>query len=275
MPLSWNAVSRVEALESIRGRARLAVVLGSGLSGLPSAFETVLSIPYAALPGFRPTSVEGHEGRLALSRIGGSDVLLFAGRFHAYEGLGPDECGAPVSLAASLGCERVVLTQAAGSLARRLRPGSWLVPSDIVTLPTASPIARCGGPARSARAERPGARAALISRALRLELLEAARAAGIAAAEGSILWTAGPAYETAAEARAAALIGAQAATMSGLPELVAARSLGLEAALASWITNYATHLARSPLDHAEVCRLGAEGTASLAAIVTRLAGAAP
>jgi purine-nucleoside phosphorylase len=271
MPFSWNVFSLTEELEAIRGRSELAVVLGSGLSVLAETVERIVRIPYAAIPGLGATSVEGHPGRLTLARIGGKNVLLFEGRFHAYEGHDMEACGAPVSLAAALGSRRIVVTQAAGSLDRRLAPGSWLIPSDVATLPARFALAPGCVPARQGgEPERRRASAPLISTRLRSELLEAARAAGIAAAEGTLLWTTGPSYETAAETRAAVLIGARAASMSSLPELMAARALGLDAALASRVTNYAAPLGSERLDHSEVCRRGAGGVPSLGVLLTRL-----
>ena len=259
----------------MRARASLAVVLGSGLSGVAARTRELEGVPYASIPDFGRTTVDGHPGRVSLGRVGSGLVVFFAGRFHVYEGLEPRAAAAPALLAAALGCRRLVLTQAAGSLDRDLPPGSWMIPADIVSFPARQGLLR--GRAPSPRdveggfvEERPSSLAPLISERLRVDLREAALEAGVTAAEGALFWTPGPTYETSAEAGAASLMGARAASMSSLPELAAARALGMESAVASWITNYAAPLASRSIDHEEVCRMGASGSESLERILLRL-----
>ncbi len=283
----------------MRGRSSLAVVLGSGLSRVAERKRELAGVPYAAIPGFGRTTVDGHPGRVSLRRIGSGVVLLFAGRFHVYEGRGPRVAAAPAFLAAALGCRRLVLTQAAGSLDKRLAPGSWMLPADIVMFPSkhglemgfpagrassgpgisgpgfSVPGPEAGAPSPSSAEGaigdgRPASLAPLISEKLRADLREASREAGAAAEDGVLFWTPGPSYETSAEARAASVMGASAASMSCLPELVAARALGIESAVASWITNYTAPLASRRIDHEDVCRMGALGSASFERILVRL-----
>lgn len=273
----------------MRGRSPLAVVLGSGLSRVAEDAQQLGSVPYAAIPGFGRTTVDGHPGRVSLCRIGSGVVVLFAGRFHVYEGLGSRGASAPAFLAAALGCRRLVLTQAAGSLDKRLAPGSWMLPADILAFPSKhglemgflsgpglsgpGPEVRAPAPARVEGAvgdERPASLAPLISEKLRADVREAAREAGVAVEDGVLFWTPGPSYETSAEARAASLMGARAASMSSFPELAAARALGIESAVASWITNYTAPWASRRINHEEVCRMGAAGSASFERILIRL-----
>jgi len=110
----------------------------------------------------------------------------------------------------------------------------------------------------------------LVSARLSAEIREAARAADVPLAEGVLCWTSGPTYETGAEARSAAIMGADAVTMSSLPELVAARCLGLEAASLGWITNYTANISERRTDHACVVETGRAGVRSLDAMLTAL-----
>lgn len=252
-------------------RAPLAVVLGSGLAPVCERGEILRRAPFAALRGFAAPSVPGHPGFAALASFDGHPVLVFAGRSHVYEGAGPGPVGAAVALAASLGCRGVLLTNAAGSLDPELPPGSWLLPSDVVSFPSraARGFARAV-PSGAPGAGRPGP---LVSVRLREATRSAAREAGAVVADGVLAWMPGPCYETAAEARAAAAAGARAATMSTFPELVAARRHGLEAAVLSRVVNFAPNVARGGIDHAAVVRRGAEACGELAAILGRLLAA--
>jgi purine-nucleoside phosphorylase len=204
-------------MHRLRGRAELAVILGTGLSGIENRYEIELSVPFEDVPGLEPATAPGHPGRIALVRD--RRLLLIIGRLHCYEGLSMEEAGYPARMAAELGCGRLLLTQAAGGLRRDPPVGSWILADDIVSL---SPIVAVGGGGRCGR----GPTGDLLSDRLRNEILGIARERGITLHRGTIFWTTGPAYETPSEARAASELGAAAASMSGLPELVSARSAG-------------------------------------------------
>jgi purine-nucleoside phosphorylase len=271
MRSSWNAYSTSEELRAIRGAAADAVILGSGLAGLADALDTLARIPYARIPGFGAPSVDGHPGFVSLNRIAGEPVLLLAGRFHAYEGTGAAGLASPVALAAYAGCARIVVTQAAGSLTRRISPGTWMLATDAVSFPARLVSGLNRAPYRNddSRLERRGA-ASIVSERLSSALRDAARAARVPLADGVLCWTSGPTYETAAEARAAAIAGADAATMSSFPELLAAQSLRMEAACLSWITNYTAHISGGRTDHAHVVGMGERGAPMLGAILAAL-----
>ncbi len=258
----------------MRGAAACAIVLGSGLSTLARGLESLACVPYARIPGFGRTSVEGHPGYVSLCRIAGAPVLLFAGRFHAYEGAGEDVLASPVLLAKRAGCTSVIVTQAAGSLTRRIPPRTWMLATDVVHFPSRSGLRfnrepfGCAAPGIARTPAAP-----VVSKEISAALRRSARAARIRLAEGILCWTSGPTYETAAEARAGAFMGADAATMSSYPELLAARRVGLEAACLSWITNYTTHISEGRTVHAEVLDSAEQGARSLGALVAAFLGA--
>jgi purine-nucleoside phosphorylase len=268
MRSSWNTCAVPDELSGIRGAASYAVILGSGLAALADIVAPIARIPYGRVPGLGATTVEGHPGFISLVRIAGEPVLFFAGRFHAYEGVGADGLASLVSLAAGVGCRRLLVTQAAGSLKRKVRPGTWLLATDILRFP-----ARLGlDMGRAAyHWDKPGAvrriGGPIVSDVLSAEIRQAARAAEAPLAEGVLCWTSGPAYETAAEARAAELMGGDAATMSSLPELLAARYLGLEAASLGWITNYTANVSGEWTDHVHVLGMGEVGVRTLERIL--------
>jgi purine-nucleoside phosphorylase len=264
MRSSWNTCAVPDELSGIRGAASYAVILGSGLAALADIVAPIARIPYGRVPGLGATTVEGHPGFVSLGRIAGEPVLLFAGRFHAYEGVAPDRLTSIVSLAAGVGCRRIIVTQAAGSLTPRIHPGTWMLMNDALWFPTRIGADLDRGTYR-ARAPRSSRRvgASLASRRLSARIRAAARTALIPLAEGVLCWMNGPTYETAAEARAAALMGADAVTMSSFPELLAARRLGLQAASLSWITNEAAHISGERTDHAHVIGMGEAGARTL------------
>jgi len=248
---------------ALRGAAETAVVIGSGLSPERWPGKVLAEAEYSRIEGMAVPAVEGHPGKLFLLDTGGGKaagdrLLVFAGRAHFYEGNGLDVAGGTAVAAAALGCRRIILTQAAGSLKRSMPVGSWMLPSGIVSLPW------------SARRERSPANPVISSR-LRAKVASAAAEAGLEIAEGILYWTAGPAYETPAEAEAAVLMGADAATMSPLPELATAAEKGLEAVCLSYITNFAPNVSIEATGHMGVLEAGKKGAETLSHLLPRLA----
>ena len=253
----------------MRGAAACAIVLGSGLSKLACGLESLARVPYASIPGFGRTSVEGHPGFVSLCRIAGAPVLLFAGRFHAYEGAGADALASPV-LAREVRGLLVHHRDAGGGESHPPNPAADMDARDR-RHPFSFELALPLRP-RAVRRRSSGNRAAprgapRLERALGGAPALGARGARIPLAEGVLCWTSGPTYETAAEARAGAFMGADAATMSSYPELLAARKIGIEAACMSWITNYTAALSGGRTVHAEVLDSADEGARSLGALV--------
>ncbi|UCF07100.1 MAG: purine-nucleoside phosphorylase [bacterium] len=280
-------------LEPFYGRAELAVVLGSGLSGLTKRLETEHSLPFEEISGIDSPRVEGHSGLLTLSRIGGTPLLILAGRNHCYEGADFEGAGRCVTLASVLGCRRVLITNAAGSLHRGLPVGVWMLPSSIIAFPMrqvsrgAASFIRVPGDDRGGFRSGSGAfylepvpegrhrrvhsypdvpqAAGFVS-----DILRAASEANVTLPRGVLLWNPGPAFETKAEAHAALFIGADAVNMSALPELVAAAQTGIEAACLSWITNYTANVEAGGTDHAKVVRMGPKGVTILLRLLDAL-----
>lgn len=249
--------------EELRGAAETAVVIGSGLSPKRWPGKVLAEAEYSWIEGMVVPAVEGHPGKLFLldtggGRVAGERLLVFAGRAHFYEGKGLDGAGGTAAAAAALGCRRIILTQAAGSLKRSLPVGSWMLPSGIVSLPWRAPVERSSANP-------------VISPGLRAKVASAAAEVGLEIAEGILYWTAGPAYETPAEAEAAVLMGADAATMSPLPELAAAAEKGLETVCLSYITNLAPNVSIEPTGHMEVLEAGKKGAETLSHLLPRLA----
>ena len=248
------------------------MILGSGLSHLEGLVRVERSAGYRDIRGMRKTGVEGHPGRLSLCRIGGNSLLLFAGRSHLYEGASSAEAGDCVACAAGLGCRRVLITHAAGSLRCDVVPGQWMLPNGVIAFPWNVQSCGAGSPSSApSRCVRPEpSPAARISPEFSEEIRRAGRAAGVPLHGGVLIYNPGPSYETPAEARAAALAGADAATMSVLPELVAAGRAGIEAACLSWITNHTANIGAGATDHRAVLESGPDGASMLLDILEAL-----
>ncbi|UWZ81056.1 purine-nucleoside phosphorylase [Geoalkalibacter halelectricus] len=241
----------------------LAVVLGSGLSGLTASLADPRSLAYEDIPGLAGTTVAGHEGRLWTGLLGGWRLLVFAGRYHLYEGYRADEVVRPVELAAALGCRRLLLTNAAGGVRGDLRPGDFLFITDHINLTGDNPlrgrtpppfIDLCG----------------LYRTDLLAPLSTAAAARGIRLHGGVLAALLGPSYETPAEIRMVEALGADVVSMSTVPEAIMARYLGIEVVALSLITNPAAGRGDASLSHEDVLLEGRRGAARLKDLLAEL-----
>ena len=224
-------------------KARIGLVLGSGMGGFADRIANRVAIPYADLPGFAQSGVAGHAGRLVLGHVGETPVAILQGRLHYYERGDPAVMKFPVETLAELGCETVVATNAAGSLRPEMGPGALMVISDHLNLVQASPLFGAEGNGRfvdMVDCYDPDLRKALKACAGNLDL---------ALHEGVYAWVAGPQFETPAEIRMLRLLGADAVGMSTVPDEILARHCGMRALAVSAITNLGAGMSSDALSH--------------------------
>ncbi len=240
------AAARLKRLSRLR--PTLALVLGSGFHHVLSELEVEAEVSYGRLPGFPPTGVTGHAGQLFIGHLGGTPVMVLSGRAHYYEGHPMTVVTFAVRALAACGIRDLLLTNAAGGVNRSFHPGDFMVLTDHINFMGTNPLR--GGPASGlprfvdlTRVYDPG---------LRRLLERAGRECGVRLREGVYLAVCGPSYETPAEIRAFARLGADAVGMSTVPEAIVARQCGLRVAGVSCITNLAAGRTRRTLSHAEV-----------------------
>jgi purine-nucleoside phosphorylase len=238
-----------------------AIVLGTGLGPLAEAVEDAIVIPYAELPGFPKAGVSGHAGRLVIGRLEGRRVAVMQGRIHTYEHGDPRVMKPAIDAFAALGIKALLLTNSAGSLKPDMPPGSVMVIEDHIALFGPNPLVGMTGDERFVPmndAYDPGLRKALAHGAARNR---------VALHEGVYAWVTGPSFETPAEIRALAILGADAVGMSTVPEVILARHAGLKVAALSMITNLAAGLAADAPSHAETKAVATYGAAAVEAVV--------
>lgn len=224
-------------------RPRVAIVLGSGLGGFADEVKPVATIPYSELPGFPQPTVRGHAGRLVLGHVGPTPVAVLQGRAHYYERGRADEMKVPIQAMAELGCEAVLLTNAAGSLRLDMPPGSLMAISDHINFTGVNPLFDFG------RNRNFVDMVDAYDPELLKKLLAIAKEVGIVCHDGVYIWFSGPSFETPAEIRAARVLGADAVGMSTVPETILARHAGMKVVGLSVMTNYAAGLVPGAIGH--------------------------
>ena len=253
-----------EAVEYIHNKEiaipKIAIILGSGLGALAESIEQPTIIPSAEIPHYPASTVPGHAGRWILGKLNSADVLVVQGRVHYYEGYSLHEVIFPIHLMASLGIKILILTTACGGINPEFKTGDLMLITDHINLGFGNPL--IGRPDQQL-----GPRFPDMSDAYDKELLELAESVGkdlgIPLRKGVFCWVTGPAYETAAEVRMMRILGADAASMSTVPEVIVARQRHLRVLGISLITNPGTGLSHTKLCHEEVTRVGRQMSSKL------------
>jgi purine-nucleoside phosphorylase len=229
--------------------AQIGLVLGSGLGAFADQIDDRIAIPYADIPNFPASKVVGHKGNLCFGRAGNIHVLCMQGRVHSYEGHPTDDVVLGVRTMAALGVKAVLVTNAAGGLHEDWSPGDFMLIEDHLNLTGQNPLV---GP----NDENMGPRFPDMTEAYDRRLHQAAEGAAnslnLTLRKGVYAGLLGPTYETPAEVRMLARLGADAVGMSTVLEVIALRHLGVPVGALSCITNLAAGISKTKLDHSEV-----------------------
>ena len=240
------------------------VVLGSGLGSFADAVEDAVAIPYGDLPGWPVSTAVGHAGELVLGTFGGVPVAVLKGRAHLYEGHAPERVVFGIRVLGQLGVRSLVLTNACGAIDPAVPPGRLVAISDHLNLQGSSPLV---GP----NDETLGPRFPDMSDAYDPEYRRLAREAagrlGLELGEGVYAAWLGPAFETPAEIRMMRVLGADLVGMSTVPEVLAARHMGIRCLALSCVTNAAAGVTDQPIDHEQVLAVGARAAGDRVALL--------
>lgn len=246
---------------------RVGMILGSGLGGLADELEDRVEIPYGAIPGWPASTAAGHAGVLVLGAVDGVPVAVLKGRAHLYEGVPAQQVVFGVRVLGRLGVRTLVVTNAAGAINESFRPGTLVVVSDHVNLLGTSPLV---GPNDDSLGPRFPDLGDAYDPVLRGRAHEAAAALGLELGEGVYGAWLGPQFETPAEIRFMRAIGCDLAGMSTVPEVIAARHMGVRCLGISVVTNMAAGLEDGRLDHEAVLSVAGEAEPRLTRLLREL-----
>lgn len=244
---------------------KIAVVLGSGLDSLINIVQNKKTFCYKDMPHFPDSSVEGHKGELIYGTVDDKEILFINGRVHLYEGHNPQYIADAIHSLKDLGIKKLILTNAAGSLNKNIKPGSLMLINDHINFSGRNPLV-------GKNDDEYGPRFWAMNNAYNPNLLEKmkkiARQEKIKVCEGVYLMVLGPNFETAAEVKMFAKLGADAVGMSTVPEVIAARHCSIDVLGVSVITNYGAGLVPNPPSHAETLREAQKASSQLIKLLT-------
>ena len=228
---------------------KAAMVLGSGLGFLGDVVENPTAIPYGDIPHFKASTAPGHKGQLVFGTLAGQNVAVMQGRMHHYEGYDYDEVSYAVRVLRLLGCDTLIVTNAAGCVRTDWQAGDLMLITDHIKMFSESPL-------RGTNIPEFGVRFPDASHLYTVRLQDAAREAAaelsIPLREGVYFYCYGPQYETPAEIRAVRLLGGDAVGMSTAPEVIVAGHCGMEVLGFTLLSNMAAGILDQPLSEQEV-----------------------
>lgn len=238
-----------------------ALILGSGLGGVAGAVTGAKTVPYDMLDGFPKGGVSGHAGALVAGELGQHKVAVLSGREHYYEHGNAAAMRPALEALAEAGITRLIVTNSAGSLRKKVGPGDVMQITDHINFSGTNPLI----------GEQDDSRFVGLTNAYDFSLIKSFRRAAkreeIDLAKGTYMWFSGPTFETPAEIRMAKMMGADAVGMSTVPEVILARFLGLRVAAFSCITNFAAGMTGDELSHDETKENGPKAGQRLQAIL--------
>ena len=225
------------------------IVLGSGLGSFVDEIENPVKIPYAEIPNFMSTTVEGHQGQLILGSIAGVNIVVMQGRVHLYEGLPMENIVFPIRVLATLGIKSLILTNAAGGINTNFSHGDLVVIDDHINFMGSNPLI---GPNISELGPRFPDMTQAYNHEVKKCIFDAAKTLNKTLQSGVYAAMMGPTYETPAEINMLRTVGADMVGMSTVPEAIAANHLGLRVGGISCITNMAAGIENVTLKHEDV-----------------------
>jgi purine-nucleoside phosphorylase len=245
----------------------ISLILGSGLGDFANTVEVEKTISARELPGYPPSTIEGHEGKIHFARYEGKKLLIFQGRIHFYEGYHISECMLPVFVSYKLNCKRIFITNAAGGVNTNFQPGDLMLINSFNTLFIKKEITHLIGITTE---KGKGNLIDFTSKEFNSIIKTAALKEEIELKEGDYWYNKGPAYETPAEIQMVSRFGGDAVGMSSAHEAVFAAFLGMQVSSVSLITNLAAGLSPKKLTHREVTETANLATSKFERLVKRM-----
>lgn len=243
------------------------VILGSGLGNFTDDITILHTIPYADIPNFPVSTVEGHKGALVFGTIGNKNVVAMQGRFHFYEGYDMKQVTFPVRVMKFLGVSKLIVSNASGGVNPSYKVGSIVILKDHINMMPEHPL-------RGKNDERFGPRfvnmSEPFSRKMILKVKDLAQQHAIEVHDGVYLGLQGPTFETLSEYRMVKTIGADCVGMSTVPEVIVARHMDLETFGISVITDMGDEESIDTITHAEVLEAAKEAEPQVRILIKEL-----
>lgn len=246
---------------------KIGLILGSGLGAFADELSHATRIPYSQIPSFPQSTAIGHAGQMVIGKTGEIPVAAMQGRVHLYEGYSPQQVAFPIRVFERMGIRAVIITNAAGGINLKYNQGALVTITDHINLQGNNPLV---GPNDERFGPRFPDMTNAYSKAYRELTVAASSNLGKTIYQGVYAGLLGPSYETPAEIRYLRTIGADLVGMSTIPEVIAARHMGIEVLAISCVTNMAAGILDQPINHEEVLATGERVRGDFVALLKRV-----
>jgi purine-nucleoside phosphorylase len=253
--------------ERLGANPEIGIILGSGLGGLVNEMEIIDSIPYAEIPNFPVSTVDGHTGRLIYGRLADKEVIAMQGRFHYYEGYSMKEVTFPVRVLKFGGIKYLFVSNASGGLNPGWQVGEIVLINDHINFFPEHPL---NGKTYKEFGMRFPDMSKVYDERLRNKAKLIALEHNIPVREGIYIGVQGPTYETPAEYRMYRILGGDIIGMSTVPEVVVARQMGLRVFGISIITDSGVPGQIVEISHEEVQEVAMKAEPKMTFILKKL-----
>ena len=243
------------------------IISGSGLSDIKLNIKSQKTFLYKNIPYFKQPTAQGHAGELVIGKISNKNVWLFNGRLHYYEGYDMQDIIYPIRFIKYFGVENLIITCAVGAINKKYNVGDIIAIKDHINFMFNNPLI---GENKNIFGERFPDLANTYNSNLRKLATNAAKKNKIKIHEGVYLATSGPSYETAAEISAFSKLGADVVGMSLVPEAITAKHMNMKILALAYISNKASGLSKTKLNHKEVLELGKKNSLSVSKIISQV-----
>jgi len=247
---------------------KVGIVLGSGLGAVADRLEDGVRIPYGEIPGYHKSAVAGHKGCLCIGHLGETPVAVMQGRIHLYEGHSVADVVLPIRVLVKLGCQNLIVTNAAGGINETFQVGDLMLITDHLNFTATNPLV---GPNDDQLGVRFPDMTNAYDKEMRKVALELSESRTVTVRTGVYAGMLGPTYETPAEIHMLRTIGADAVGMSTVLEVIAAHHMGAKVLGISCISNAAAGMSGEQLSHEEVKEAADAVEKEFSAFVTDLA----
>jgi purine-nucleoside phosphorylase len=265
--LSQLAETKAFILSKVKSQSSVGIILGSGLGNLANEIKIEVSIPYAEIPHFPISTVEGHTGKLILGELNGKKVWVMSGRFHFYEGYTAQQVAYPVRVMHMLGVHTLLLSNAAGGVNTSFKVGDLMIINDHISMFTVNPLL---GKNESSL----GTRFPDMSEPYSKDLIQKAKSIAaehqIELKQGVYTGVTGPTFETRAEYKMIHILGGDAVGMSTVQETIAAVHCGMKVFAVSIITDLGIREEDNIITHEEVLQAAKDAEPKLTLLFSEL-----
>jgi purine-nucleoside phosphorylase len=248
-------------------KAKIGIVLGSGLGNLVTEIQVDKEIAYEEVPHFPVSTVKGHSGRLIFGTLAGVEIIAMSGRFHYYEGYTPQQVVFPIRVMKLLGVETVILSNAAGAVNPDFKVGDLMIINDHISFFTVNPLL-------GRNEEELGTRFPDMSEPYYRKYIEQAIKIGrdfdLDLKQGVYVGVTGPTFETRAEYRLIRAVGGDVVGMSTVQENIAAVHAGMKVFAVSVVTDLGIREDDNIITHEEVLQAAKDAEPKLTRLITEL-----